>query len=161
MFADIIKPFVVTSEAYWDAMWVVPIILIANFCLGIYHNLSVWYKLTDHTSDGMYITLAEALATIDLNIWLIPWVGFIGAAWATLLAYGGMALTSYVWSRKHYPIPYDTKRILGYLLLSIGLCALHWIMFVGNLGMGALFVFVFLSVSLLMEQRELKQLFRL
>ena len=156
-----LKEALIRRPEYWVAIDIVPIILLANLFLGVYHNLSVWYKLIDRTSVGMYISITAALATIALNIWLIPWVGFIGAAWATLLAYGGMALTSYVWSRKHYPIPYDTKRILGYLLLSIGLCALHWIMFVGNLGMGALFVFVFLSVSLLMEQRELKQLFRL
>ena len=109
----------------------------------------------------MYISITAALATIALNIWLIPWVGFIGAAWATLLAYGGMALTSYVWSRKHYSIPYATTRILGYMVLSVGLCAFHWMLFAGSWAMGALFIFVFLSVSLLMEQRELKQLFRL
>jgi O-antigen/teichoic acid export membrane protein len=109
----------------------------------------------------MYISLVAALATIVLNIGLIPRIGFIGAAWATLFAYGGMALASYVLGRKYYPIPYALGRILGYLLLSIGLCATHWTLFPGQWSVGALFVFVFLSISFLMEQRELKQLFRL
>ncbi len=156
-----LKEAFIRRPEYWIAIDIVPIVLLANLFLGIYHNLSVWYKLTDRTSFGMYISLVAALATIVLNIGLIPRIGFIGAAWATLFAYGGMALASYVLGRKYYPIPYALGRILGYLLLSIGLCATHWTLFPGQWSVGALFVFVFLSISFLMEQRELKQLFRL
>ena len=156
-----LKEALIRRPEYWVAIDIVPIILLANLFLGIYHNLSVWYKLTDRTSYGMYISLAAATATILLNIWLIPFIGFMGAAWATLLAYGCMALASYVLGKKHYPIPYPTKRILGYLVLSAGLCAVHWTKFSGQLGVGALFVFVFLSIGFFMERRELKQLFRL
>ena len=67
VFADVIKPIIIRSEAYWEAMWIVPIILLANFCLGIYHNLSVWYKITDRTKFGAYISLVGALITLIIN----------------------------------------------------------------------------------------------
>ena len=71
VFADIIKPYIIRSEAYYEAMWIVPFILLANFCLGIYHNLSVWYKITDRTKFGAYISIFGAIVTLVLNYILI------------------------------------------------------------------------------------------
>ena len=95
VFADVLKPYIVRSEAYWEAMWVVPIILIANFCLGIYHNLSVWYKITDRTKFGAYISVLGAIITLVLNYVLIPIMGYKGSAIATLSAYAFMMLLSF------------------------------------------------------------------
>jgi len=110
VFLEPLKVLLIRNESYWIAMQIVPLILVANLFLGIYHNLSIWYKLTDRTSMGMYISVGSALATIGLNVWLIPTIGFMGAAWATLIAYGSMAGVSYVLGRRYYPIPYHAGR---------------------------------------------------
>ena len=146
------------DEATTIAMQIVPLILFANLFLGIYHNLSIWYKLTDRTSMGMYISFGGALATIGLNLWLIPNIGFMGAAWATLIAYGSMAGVSYVLGRRFYPIPYQEGRLLLYLSVSVGMGWL-FIQQIGNLWMGTLMLFVFLLQGLILEKDELKQLF--
>src|SRR5690606_38241940 len=87
VFADVLKLVIVRSEAYWEAMWVVPIILIANFCLGIYHNLSVWYKITDKTMYGAYISIVGAAATLLINYYFIGAYSYKASAVATLIAY--------------------------------------------------------------------------
>ena len=120
VFADVLKPYIVRSEAYWEAMWVVPIILIANFCLGIYHNLSVWYKITDKTKFGAYISIVGAVITLVINIMFIKEYSYKASAVATLVAYGIMMILSYYFGRKYYPIPYNLKKIGMYLILSIG-----------------------------------------
>ena len=107
---------------------------------------------------GMYISFGGALATIGLNLWLIPTIGFMGAAWATLIAYGSMAGVSYVLGRRFYPIPYQEGRLLLYLSVSVGMGWL-FIQQIGNLWMGTLMLFVFLLQGLILEKDELKQLF--
>ena len=96
---------------------VVSILLFANFFLGIYYNLSIWYKLTEKTRYGAYIAIFGASITIILNILLIPVFGFVGCAWATLICYSSMVLLSFYLSNKHFPIPYNYYRILMYLSL--------------------------------------------
>ena len=118
-FIDFFKNLVIRDPEYWMAISIVPIILLANLFLGIYHNLSVWYKLTDRTRTGMYISILGAIITIVLNLVLIPILGFIAAAWATLIAYGSMMIVSYFLGKKYYPVPYDMKKIGGYLFISI------------------------------------------
>jgi O-antigen/teichoic acid export membrane protein len=107
---------------------------------------------------GMYISLGGALATIGLNVWLIPTIGFMGAAWATLIAYGSMAGVSYVLGRRYYPIPYHVGRLLLYQSVSVAMGWLY-IQQIGNLWVGTLMLFVFLLLGLLLEKDELKQLF--
>ena len=93
VFIDLLKqPFI--NEAYWDAIIIVPIVLLANLFLGIYHNLAIWYKLNDKTIYGMYFSLIGALITIILNFTLIPIIGYVASAWATLAAYGTMMIIS-------------------------------------------------------------------
>jgi O-antigen/teichoic acid export membrane protein len=159
VFLEPLKELLIRNESYWIAIQIVPIILLANLFLGIYHNLSVWYKLTDRTSVGMYISLAGALATIGLNVWLIPTIGFMGAAWATLIAYGSMAAVSYGLGRRYYPIPYDVGRLLLYLSISVGLGWFYNEQFGNHLWVGTLMLFVFLLQGFLLERNELKQLF--
>ena len=109
-FIDIIKVLFIKNPDYWGAISIVPIVLLANLFLGIYHNLSVWYKLTDKTRYGMYFSIIGALLTIVLNIVLIPKIGFIAAAWATLAAYGTMMIVSYFYGKKYYNVPYNLKK---------------------------------------------------
>ncbi len=119
VFADLWKQVLVPNDAYWDAMKVVPLIVLANFFLGIYTNLSVWYKLIDKTRIGAYISLIGAAITLILNWLLIPTMSYYGSAIATIAAYGSMMIISYKWGQYHYPIPYDFNKIFSYLGLTI------------------------------------------
>jgi O-antigen/teichoic acid export membrane protein len=160
VFADFIKPYIIRSEAYYEAMWIVPLILLANFCLGIYHNLSVWYKITDRTKFGAYISVIGAIITLALNFILIPILGYKGSAIATLSAYAIMMLLSFYFGRKYYPIPYNLKKIGLYLVVSITFSMLiFYTRFRENyvVGIGALIVFLGLVFQL--EKKELKQIF--
>jgi len=119
LFIDFFKYFV--GDEFRAGLEVVPILLLANLCLGIYVNLSIWYKLTDRTLMGAFVSLAGAALTIVLNIWWIPVLGYVGSAWATLACYGSMAVVSYLLGRKYYPVDYDVKRVIGYIGLGVGL----------------------------------------
>jgi O-antigen/teichoic acid export membrane protein len=109
------------GEQYRVGLPVVPILLIANMFLGIFINQSIWYKLSGKTTYGATLTILGAIITISLNVWLIPTMGYMGAAWATLICYTSMMIVSYFWGNKHYPVNYDLKRIWGYLGLSLTL----------------------------------------
>ncbi|MGZ3866169.1 MAG: lipopolysaccharide biosynthesis protein [Bacteroidia bacterium] len=97
------------SPAYWEGMGVVPILLIANLCLGIYFNLSVWYKLTGQTRFGAYITIFGACLTLIINFAFIPKFSYMASAWATLISYGSMMVLSYFLSQKYYPTKYNVR----------------------------------------------------
>ena len=158
VFSDLIKSLIIRDEAYWEAMWIVPIILIASFCLGIYHNLSVWYKITDRTKFGAYFSIVGAIITLVLNIWLIPIIGYKGSAIAILAAYGSMVLLSYLYGRKYYPIPYNLKKIGSYLSTSIVFSLIYFYQFRENYVVGISMLVVFLAIVFLSEKKELKQL---
>jgi O-antigen/teichoic acid export membrane protein len=158
VFVDLIKPIIIRDEPYWEAMWIVPVILIANFCLGIYHNLSVWYKITDRTKFGAYISVFGALITLGLNMWLIPIWSYKGSAIATLSAYSLMALLSFYFGRKYYPIPYNLKKIGSYLVLSVGFSLLSFYQFRENYLVGIGMLSVLLSMVWIFEQKQIKQL---
>jgi len=160
VFVDILKVIFIGNEAYWEAMWIVPIILLANFCLGIYHNLSVWYKITDRTKFGAYISVFGALLTLGLNFWLIPIISYKGSAIATLTAYASMMLLSYYFGRKYYPIPYNLKKIGMYFLLSVTLSMLSFYQFRENYIVGVSMLIVFLGIVYFAEQKVIKQLVR-
>lgn len=106
---------------YRAGIGVVPILLMANLWLGVFFNFSIWYKLTEQTRFGTYLTLWGAAVTLALNLYWIPRLGYMGAAWATLACYGSMALLSYVMGRRFYPVRYDLRRILGYPLLAVSI----------------------------------------
>lgn len=118
-FIDLLKHPLVPKAIYWDAIKVVPLIVVANFFLGIYTNLSVWYKLIDKTKIGAYISIVGAFVTLALNYLLIPKMSYYGSAVATLAAYGTMMIISYKMGQKNYPIPYDINKILSYLGVTI------------------------------------------
>lgn len=126
VFADLLKMIIISSPKYWEAMGVVPLVILGSFCLGIYHNLSVWYKLSDKTKVGAYISVIGAVITLVLNFALIGTMSYYGSAIATLAAYGTMMAISWYFGNKYYPIPYDTKKIFLYLGLSIVLSGLSF-----------------------------------
>lgn len=126
VFADILKLILVNNQSYWSAMNIVPLIVLANFFLGIYTNLSVWYKLIDKTKIGAYISIIGAIVTLVLNLILIPMISYMGSAIATILAYGTMMFISYYMGQKKYPIPYDKKSIFTYLGLAIVLSGISF-----------------------------------
>lgn len=160
VFADVLKPYIIRSEAYYEAMWIVPFILLANFCLGIYHNLSVWYKITDRTKFGAYISIFGAIVTLVLNYALIPIIGFKGSAIATLSAYGLMMLLSFYFGRKYYPVPYNFKKISLYLVVSILFSFIFFYNYRENYIIGIAMLIVFLGLVILLEKKELKQLLK-
>jgi O-antigen/teichoic acid export membrane protein len=117
---DVFKLFI-RSESYYQGLGVVPVLLLANLFLGVYYNLSVWFKLTDKTHFGTLIGFGGAAVTILLNILLIPVLGYMGCAWATLACYAGMAVACYLLGQKYFPVPYPVGSMLFYLGVAIGL----------------------------------------
>jgi O-antigen/teichoic acid export membrane protein len=118
--------YVLRSPQYREGLAVVPLLLAANLFLGIYYNLSIWYKLTDNTKYGMYISVGGAFLTIGLNVALVPLLGYVGSAWATLGCYALMALASYMLGQKHYPVPYDLTFVISTLLVGITASVALW-----------------------------------
>ncbi|MCB0787649.1 MAG: oligosaccharide flippase family protein [Flavobacteriales bacterium] len=114
LFLDLFKWFI-PNPAYHAGLSVVPILMLANVFLGIYYNQSVWYKLTDRTRAGSTISIVGAIITLVCLFALIPGMGYMGAAWATLICYASMAIISYFWGQKHYPVPYNVSRVLLYM----------------------------------------------
>ena len=161
VFADVLKLFIVRSEAYWQAMWVVPIILLANFCLGIYHNLSVWYKITDRTKFGAYISVVGAIITLTINFLFIKEFSYKASAVATLTAYVVMMFLSFLFGRKYYPIPYNLKKIGFYLGGSTVFSWLSFYEFRGNYVVGITLLIVFLGIVYKFEQDKIKQVLKL
>ena len=147
VFADMLKVIFIPNPDYWEAMIVVPIIIWASFFLGIYHNLSVWYKVTDRTKIGAYISMIGAILTIIINLVFIPHFGYMASAVATLTAYGCMMLMSLFFGRMYYPIPYNFRKITFYLLISILFSALSFYVFDRNLFYGIPLLIVFLGMG--------------
>jgi O-antigen/teichoic acid export membrane protein len=158
VYLDFFKRLLIKDSDYWAAVSIVPIILLANLCLGIYHNLSVWYKVTDRTKFGAYISIVGAIITLILNFTLIPSIGYVGSAIATLAAYGTMMILSYFFGRKYYAVPYNVKNILGYLMLSIGFAALSFYVFDRNLMIGTTLLLVFLLLIYFNEKEDIRRI---
>lgn len=113
------------AAEYGEGLHIIPILAMGGVFLGIYYNLTVWYKLTNRTLTGAWITIAGAVITIALNIWWIPIFGYTGSAWATFICYAFMMVISYSLGQKHYPIPYQVKKLVGYILLPVLLYLIH------------------------------------
>ena len=159
VYADVLKLIFVRNPAYWEAMSVVPLIVLANFFLGIYHNLSVWYKVTDQTKFGAYISLIGALLTIIINYALIPSMSYRASAIATLVAYGSMMVLSFYFGKKYYPVPYNLRKIYFYLTLSILFSIISFYVFDRNIWIGSFLLFVFLTLVFKMEKEKLARIF--
>ena len=110
----------VVSENYRSGLGVVPILLLANLCVGVYWNLSIWFKLTGQTKFGAIITVMGAVITLVINFVGIPKFGYIACAWATLASYGAMMVASYLLGQKYYPIKYNLRSIFVFTFLALG-----------------------------------------
>jgi O-antigen/teichoic acid export membrane protein len=129
LYMDIWKYFLSTDpgklKIYWTGLKVVPILLLANMFLGIYYNLSIWYKLTHKTIAGAYITLAGALLTLVINYLFIPQFGYMACAWATFSCYFSMMVISFIWGQRDYKIPYAWKKLCAYVVIVVILYFIH------------------------------------
>lgn len=152
------------ANEYGEGISIVPILAMGSVFLGIYYNLSVWYKLTNKTLTGAWITLTGAGITILLNIWWIPLFGYIGSAWATFVCYAFMMIVSYKLGQKHYRIPYATKKLIAYLVIVTLLYLIHqlFVYFFSQLWLGAAFGLLLIAVFgwfiLLVERKEFQKM---
>ncbi len=131
LYLDIWKYFLSTDpeklKIYWTGLKVVPILLLANMFLGIYYNLSIWYKLTHKTIAGAYITIIGAVITLLINYFFIPYFGYMACAWATFICYGSMMVISFIWGQKDYRIPYAWRKLVAYIIIVVFLFFVHQI----------------------------------
>jgi O-antigen/teichoic acid export membrane protein len=123
LFLDVWKYFI-QNHKLWEGLKVVPILLLANMFLGIYYNLSIWYKLSNKTMAGAWITVIGAAITLAINSLFIPKFSYMACAWATFLCYGSMMVVSYIWGQKYYPIPYAWKKLVAYMAICV---VLYWV----------------------------------
>lgn len=152
-----IKGNVETRDLYWSGLFIVPLLLFNYVLLGIYMNLSVWYKLSDQTRYALYISLVGAGITIVANYYLIPRYSYVGASIVTFLAYFAMVVLSYVWGQKHYPIPYKLGKILMYIFAGICFSYLSYFVFHHNVFIGNGLLVAYLGGVFLMERNQLKR----
>ncbi|MEO5681926.1 MAG: oligosaccharide flippase family protein [Chitinophagaceae bacterium] len=163
LFIDIWKHFI-KNEAMWAGLKVVPILLLANMFLGIYYNLSVWYKITNKTMIGAYITLGGAAMTLLINYFFIPIYGYTACAWATFMCYGSMMVLSYIFGQKYYYIPYAWKKLLAYMVIVVLLFFIHkglhmfFTSFLFSVSTGLVLLAAFLLFILKIEKKEFQKL---
>jgi O-antigen/teichoic acid export membrane protein len=163
LYLDVWKQFIRKPEM-WVGLKVVPILLLANMFLGIYYNLSVWYKLGNKTMAGAWITVVGAGITLLINYTLIPYFSYMACAWATFACYGSMMVISFVWGQKEYPIPYAWKKMVTYIaivtsfyLIQKGILYFYdpfWFQF----ATGTILLLIFIWFILLVEKKEFQKL---
>jgi len=155
-FLDIIAHLLIGQEVYLKALNIVPIILTAYLIFGIYNNLSVWYKLTERTKYGMYLSILGAVITIVFNYLMIPKIGYIASAWATLAAYGTMSIASYILGKKYYKVPYQTGKIIFFVLSSAFTGVIIYRYFLHNYPAKIFIFFLYIAMVYLIERKEIK-----
>lgn len=150
----------IIGPQYRSGLKIVPILLLANIFIGIYYNLSIWYKLGNRTIAGTYITLIGAAVTLAVNYFLIPRFGYMASAWATFLCYGSMMALSYLWGQKAYPVPYRTKKLIAYMTIVVLLFLVHFGItsyfpnYLLSFVLGSLLLGVWIWFILLVERNE-------
>lgn len=150
---------VIETALYWIGLPVIPPLVFGYVSLGIYMNLSIWYKLSDQTRYGLYISGIGAIITIVFNIIFIPRYSYMASAWVSFAAYTIMMVLSYIWGQKHYPIPYNLKKNLTYIIISIILVYLSFYVFKRNIFVGNGLLILFAGGALIAEGKELKAIF--
>ncbi|MBV8390279.1 MAG: polysaccharide biosynthesis C-terminal domain-containing protein [Mucilaginibacter sp.] len=161
---EILKYFVKGHDAkqtalYWTGLSAVPPLIFGYVSLGIYMNLSVWYKLSDQTKYGLYISGIGAILTIVLNVLFIPKYSYMASAWVSLIAYTVMMILSYVWGQKNYPIPYNLKKNLAYIISSILIVFLSFYIFKRNIFAGDALLILYALAAFYFERKDLKAIF--
>lgn len=152
------------ASKHWEGLRVVPILLLANMFLGIYYNLSIWYKLGHKTTAGATITLIGAVFTLLINALFIPSYGYMACAWATFFCYASMMVISYVWGQKRYPVPYAWKKLSAYIIIVVLLYFVHrainyaWQNNVLSISSGLLILGAYMLFILKVEKNEFRRL---
>jgi O-antigen/teichoic acid export membrane protein len=163
MYLDVWKQFI-RNPKMWVGLGVVPILLLANMFLGIYYNLSIWYKLSNKTRAGATITVIGAAITLIINFLFIPHFSYMACAWATFACYGTMMVVSFIWGQKHYRIPYAWKKLVAYMVIVVLLFFIHKtaVHFYNHLVFSLVFATVLLSIFMWfifqVEKKEFKKL---
>jgi Na+-driven multidrug efflux pump len=162
---DFILPLLVRSKEYWVGRGVIPVLMMANLFLGVYYNLSIWYKLTGKTSWGAWLSLIGAVITLILNFWWIPLssshliYGYYGSAWATFICYGSMMVLSYLIGQKYFPVNYNVVKFAGYLGLSVLLYIVSSVVkpetSLIRIGFHSLLIIIFLCIVYIVEKPQL------
>lgn len=145
---------------YWSGLGVIPPLLFGYLSLGIYMNLSVWYKLSDQTKYGLYISGIGAVLTIALNWLFIPKYSYMASAWISFAAYAVMMVLSYIWGQKNYPIPYNLKKGLAYIVASAILVFISFTVFKRNVIIGNVLLILFAATAFYFERNQLKTIFK-
>ncbi len=159
LYIDVWKHFI-RNQTMWQGLKVVPILLLANMFLGIYYNLSVWYKLANKTMAGAWITIIGAAITLLINFIFIPHFSYMACAWATFFCYGCMMVISFQWGQKHYRIPYAWKKLVAYMVIVVLLFFVQKALLlissnlIFELITGTLLISLFLWFILLVERKE-------
>lgn len=157
-YLPVLKYFV--SPSYWPGLKVVPVMMLAELCFGVFFNLSLWYKLTDRTRWGMYLSLLCFALMLGFNLWLVPAIGipdgYMGSAWSALISYFTVMAVSYFLGRRYYPLPYQLGRMACYLILATVLYAagfymegrMHpWLIYVSRAVLLVLYAYVVVKVE--------------
>ncbi len=156
---DVLKYFL-GNPAYWEGLHIVPVLLLAYLFLGVYYNLSVWFKLTDRTYYGTIITIGGTLITVIANYFLIPVAGYEGSSFAALACYASMTFACYVLGQRFYPIPYNLGKMLFYIGVALVLVYGTTAITISNQLLATTFhlaiVLLFLAIAYLIERRDLK-----
>ncbi len=146
---------------YRQGLYLIPILLMAYLFLGIYYNVSIWYKLGDKTYYGALIAMTGSVITFVGSFLFLPSEGVIASAWVALVCYVVMVLLAYITGRRHYPINYPVKSmtrqiviIAGFLLLGLYLRG-NQIFY--NLALGGIIMVAYIGVSVRLEGARLKQ----
>ena len=143
--------FFISDSSYHSGLVVVPIILLGHVCLGVYYNLSLWYKLTDQTKYGAMISIFGCFVTIIINLIFLPTQGYIASAWATLICYLLMMLVSYFLGQRKYPIPYEIKPIFLYVTFAIIIYIVHYYLALSGITNMVFLVSIYLIIVVFVE----------
>lgn len=162
---EILKYFVrgkdhAQTALYWTGLKVVPPLVFGYVSLGIYMNLSVWYKLSDQTKYGLYISGVGAILTIVLNVVFIPKYSYVASAWISFAAYTSMMILSYIWGQKNYPIPYNIKKNMAYIVASVILVYISFTIFKRNIFVGNALLILFAGTAFYLERKSLLAIFK-
>jgi O-antigen/teichoic acid export membrane protein len=165
-YLDIWKYFMRADKhpEYLQGLVVVPILLMGKIFLGIYYNLSIWYKVSNKTMIGAYITIGGAIITLLINLMFIRQYNFVACAWASFACYGFMMIASYFAGQKYFPVPYDLKKI-GFYLATTAILFFICKSITNNIdmasyriGIGTLFITAYAIMILVVEKKEFKNI---
>ena len=156
MYMDILK-FIIKDD-YWDGLKAVPIVMMAEVFMGIYFNLSFWYKLIDKTWWGAIFSGIGCAVLLAVNFVFVPKVGYMACAWGGVAGYGVCMVLSFLIGRKKYPVPYETGRILLYMGMAVALYLLSTIYqpesLVARLAYNTIYLIVFVVVAYILDIKK-------